>query len=562
MPKLLIKNGERKGSMIRVGDQKLELGRDPSNTVVIPDRRVSRRHASIFSQAGEWWIEDLGSVNGTFVNGQAVRKGKLQFCDQIMLGATVIEFLQLNAPEDRQTDGLTQVRLLSAQENVSKSNVVMSLSTASGSFEKKDFPADPKSLLELYQRLLTVYRISLDLGVVVDLKKLSFRILESVLNVIKADRGFIMLQDKETQQLILQAVYRRPGVDESEEISLSQTIAQQVMHSGESLLISDAGLDERFKQAQSIVIQGIRSTMCVPIKIKDRILGILYVDTKGKVASFVREDLEMLTAISHQAAVAIENSQLFDNLHKVNEELKQQQAQLIESEKLSALGQLAGGVAHEINNPMTSILGYSQLIVGQLGKENLDAHKIKECAEFAGIVESEAHRCQAIVQTLLQFGRRKKEEMVAMDVNKAIEAALLIAKFHIKKTHIEIKQQLSSGLPAIMADANQLQQVFLNLIINARDAMEKNGGTLLISSCDSAEGHVIVKFADTGCGIPEDKLDEIFKPLYTTKEEGKGTGLGLSITQDILELHKAKIEVESTVGKGTTFTIRFPVIGG
>ena len=134
----------------------------------------------------------------------------------------------------------------------------------------------------------------------------------------------------------------------------------------------------------------------------------------------------------------------------------------------------------------------------------------------------------------------------------------MIAKFHIKKSHIEIKKELSAHLPRVMADANQLQQVFLNLIINARDAMEKTGGILTITSSNCGQGAVIVKFTDTGCGIAEDKLEEIFKPLYTTKEEGKGTGLGLSITQDILEHHKAKIDVESTLGQGSTFTIRFP----
>ncbi len=558
MPKLLIKNGERKGSWVRLTGPRWDLGRDPSNLIVIPDRRVSRRHGSIYLKDGDWWVEDFGSVNGTYVNGQSVVKQKLQFFDQIMVGSTVLEFLALNAPEDDQQENLTQVRLLPPEGNLSKSNVVMTLEGASTGFDKKVFPSDPKTLLGLYQRLLIVYRISLDLGVVVDLKKLSYRILESVLSVIKADRGFIMLKDEESQQLVLQAVYRKKGIDENQEISLSATIAEQVMKTGESLLISDAGVDERFKEAESIVIQGIRSTMCVPIKIKDRILGILYVDTKGKVVSFTHDDLEMLTAISHQAAVAIENSQLFENLHKVNQELKQQQSQLIESEKLSALGKLASGVAHEINNPMTSILGYSQLIFQQLGKQNLDEQKIKECAEFAEIVESEAHRCQSIVQTLLQFGRRKKEEMVLTDVNKPIESALAIARFHMKKSHIEIKRELLASVASIMADRNQLEQVFLNLIINARDAMEKQGGTLLISSCNTDQKEVVVKFSDTGCGIPEDKIEEIFKPLYTTKEEGKGTGLGLSITQDILEHHKAKIEVDSVVGKGTTFTIRFP----
>lgn len=559
MPKLLVLNGERKGFVFRFNDQKLGIGRDPSNALMIPDRRVSRFHASVYPRDQQWWIEDVGSVNGTLVNGRPVNTQILNYSDEIRLGSTILKFVQSNAPEIEDSNSHTQVRVISDKDSSSKVNIELALRSSPDVFEEKALPADTGELAALYKRLLIIYRVSLDLGVVSDLRTLCSRILESVLGVIKADRGFIMLRDEESGQLVLQAVYKKPGLQEDDEISFSHTVCEQVMNSGESLMISDAGQDSRFKEAQSIVLQGIRSTMCVPIKSKDRVLGILYVDTKGKVISFRKEDLEMLTALSHQAAVAIENARLFQDLQQANSELKSQQSQLIEAEKLSALGKLAGGVAHEINNPMTSILGYSQLISQQLNSDDHGPDKLKECAEFSAIVESEALRCQSIVQTLLQFGRRKKEVMALIDINQPVEAALMIAKFHIKKTRVEIKKELQPGLAHIMGDANQLQQVFLNLIINARDAMENNGGTLTIITEKSGDKEVSAKFIDTGCGIPEDKLEEIFKPLYTTKEEGKGTGLGLSITQDIVERHKGKIEVESRVGKGTTFTIRLPV---
>lgn len=557
MPKLFVKNGEKKGQVFYLNDQQATVGRDPGNTIVISDRQVSRRHACFNPVGQDWSLEDAGSVNGTMVNGRYIDKQPLKFNDEISVGATVMVFLPTNAPENFSAESGTKVKLVSAQETSDKVKVEMSLSRQQAAFMDGALPSDLKALQALYQRLLTVYRISNDLGVVVDLNKLLHRILELVLSVIKADRGFIMLVDEESKELVLQAVYKRPDLKEDEAISLSKTIAQQVIQTGESLIISDAGQDERFKEAQSIVFQGIRSTMCVPIKTKDKILGILYVDTKGKVISFSKADLEMLTAISHQASVAIDNAQLFADVKKANQELKQQQDQLIEAEKLSALGKLASGVAHEINNPMTSIMGYSELTVSELKRQPFTEKETKECLEFVEIVLSEAHRCQSIVQTLLQFGRRTKEETVLLDLNKPIEAALLVAKFHIGKSRVEIIKELAPGLPQISANANQLQQVFLNLIVNARDAMEK-GGTLKITSRKIDDHWVEVSFADTGCGIPEDKLEMIFKPLYTTKEEGKGTGLGLSITQDIVERHKGKIEVKSIVGKGTTFTIQLP----
>ncbi|MDZ4241929.1 MAG: ATP-binding protein, partial [Candidatus Omnitrophota bacterium] len=273
---------------------------------------------------------------------------------------------------------------------------------------------------------------------------------------------------------------------------------------------------------------------------------------------FNQDDLELTSAIASQAAMAIENAMLFDSLKKANQEIRDRQEQLIESEKLSALGRLAAGVAHEINNPMTSILGYSQLSEKMLSKESMDPASIRECFEFIKIVESEAIRCQSIVQTLLQFGRKKEQKMSLVDINQVVEASLVIAKFHIKRSSIEIQKDLAGGLPKTTADQHQLQQVFLNMIINARDAMENSGGILRIST-RAQEGWISVKFADTGCGIPPDKIDEIFKPLYTTKGEGKGTGLGLSVTQDIIEAHQGAIDVESEVGKGTMFTIRLPV---
>ncbi len=557
--KILIKSGEKQNSVYLLGPEGLTIGRDPVNTLVLPDRRVSKEHCKIISSGEGFCIEDLGSVNGTQVNGRDVQKQMLSPGDTIAVGPTKLIFL-LKESSDKHEDRPSGSQVLITEEETSGDTIKLRLPAKDRTKTFEDISSiDKPELQKAYQRLLILYRVSNQVGVITDLDKLFVQILELILEIINADRGFIMLAGEGSQYLIPRATCCRKGREDSSEITISKSIAMHVLKSGESVLTSDALQDSRFLSAQSVILQGIRSAMCVPLRVKDKILGIMHVDTKGSEVKFSQEDLELLGAIAHQAAIAIETALLVDSLIKANREIQQRQTQLIESEKLSALGRLSAGVAHEINNPMTSILGYSQLSGNLLAKEVLDDKQLEECRKFIKIVESEAIRCQGIVQTLLQFGRKKKQQVVSTDINKVIEDALLIAKFHIKHVTIDIQKELADNLPPIMADGNQLQQVFLNLIVNARDAMEQSGGVLKISTACVDGKWLEIKCSDTGCGIPEDKLNEIFKPLYTTKEEGKGTGLGLAITQEIVEMHGGIIDVASTVGKGSVFTIRLPI---
>ncbi len=560
MPKLLVKTGEKKGLVHRLSDKNTSIGRDPSNMIVLPDRRVSRSHARIVLRKKDYIIEDLNSTNGTLVNESAVTKQTLKVGDEIRLGSTVLAFLSLSAPEEQKVKKqAAQVKLIPSEQT--PQGLTVEMKAIPEQVKPQDvqlLKPDVGSLQKAYQRLITLYRISSDLSTFTALPELLDRILELVLNVVKADRGFIMLIDEETKELTPQVVRKKKGLKEDEEITISKTIANQVLKTGEAVLTSDAMQDVRFKKAESVIHHGIRTAMCLPLKTKIKILGIMYVDKKAALLSFTKEDLELLTAICSQAAVVIENAKLFDGLRAANREIKQKQAQLIEAEKLSALGQLAGGVAHEINNPLASIIGFSELLYDKLAEGKIKPAELKKYVEYTNIVKEQGYRCKQIAQNLLQFARRKKVEMVSVDVNKIIEETLGLAQYHMRKVQIKLIRHLDPHLPRIIAEPNQLRQVFLNMVINARDAMEK-GGTLTITTGKTKNNWIVVKFADTGCGISEDKLEQIFKPLYTTKEEGKGTGLGLSISLDIIEKHQGSIDVESVVNKGTTFSIKLPI---
>ncbi len=233
-------------------------------------------------------------------------------------------------------------------------------------------------------------------------------------------------------------------------------------------------------------------------------------------------------------------------------EHKQLEARLLQSEKLSAVGQLAGGVAHEINNPLGVILGFAQSLARRVKSGHAWELPVRS-------IEREALRCKNLVQDLLVFSRQARTRTEEFDVNEAVESALSLVQAQARVRSVELRKD--AGLTGRMrGDRNQIQQVVINLCSNAIDAMPE-GGTLTVRTRRGASGQVILEIEDNGSGIPLELRTKIFEPFFTTKEPGRGTGLGLSLVHEIVAKHGGEIDLRSEVGRGTTFTVRLPPDG-
>jgi two-component system NtrC family sensor kinase len=249
-----------------------------------------------------------------------------------------------------------------------------------------------------------------------------------------------------------------------------------------------------------------------------------------------------------------------EDLRRVNRELIEKQTQLIQSEKLASIGRLTAGVAHEINNPLSGILTYLKLVSRIIQKDDISAKKMEEIRGYMTVMESETARCGKIVTNLLTFARQSKPDIQDSDVNQIVERSLALLKNKLRLQNIKVRKTLYPNLPLIPCDPGQIQQVVLNIVINASEAMS-DGGELIIDTSLAEEGDsVLISIQDTGVGIPKDMLSKLFDPFFTTKEESKGIGLGLSVVYGIVNEHGGKVDVKSTVGEGTTFTIRLPAV--
>jgi len=253
-----------------------------------------------------------------------------------------------------------------------------------------------------------------------------------------------------------------------------------------------------------------------------------------------------------------EIGQLASSFNEMTQKLSEAQRQVYQSQKLAAVGQLAAGVAHEINNPLTGVLSYSSFLL----KRAQDKPEFKEDLE---VIVRETKRCRGIVQGLLDFARQSPPEKHESDIGEIFERAIRIVQTQIDPLRVELKKDVRADLPKIYADANQIQQVLVNLLLNANDAMDENGGTLMLTAqlaeddatAPAQHEKIEIRVCDTGCGIARENLPKIFDPFFSTKGP-KGTGLGLAVAWGIVEKHNGRIEVESEVGKGTTFRILLP----
>jgi len=238
----------------------------------------------------------------------------------------------------------------------------------------------------------------------------------------------------------------------------------------------------------------------------------------------------------------------------VTQQLKETQAGLIQAEKLTSLGQLAASIAHEVNNPLAGVLVYTQLLT-----KRVESRKFSEdvALGYLSKMESELTRSTKLIRNLLDFARQSPPSLREVDVNEVVNLALDLAAHSAQLSHVVVDKQIDSSIPKIMADFDQLRQVFVNLIVNAIQAM-LGGGTLSIRTY-SADGQIKTEVRDTGCGISPENMYKLFTPFFTTKKEVKGVGLGLAVSYGIIQRHKGKIEVKSKEGEGTTFTVCLPM---
>jgi two-component system NtrC family sensor kinase len=242
---------------------------------------------------------------------------------------------------------------------------------------------------------------------------------------------------------------------------------------------------------------------------------------------------------------------LEEKVEERSQQLRKIQLQLMQSEKLASLGRLASGVAHEINSPLTGILTFSHLLMRKL-KDNPELQKELE------LIVRETTRVSAIARGLLDFARESKPQKRPCNINDLILHTLSLVERQAVFQNIRIAKNLDPQVPIILLDANQIQQVFMNVLLNAADAMPQEGTLTITSTYPAGDSFVQVKFTDTGCGIPEENLSRIFDPFFTTKAEKKGTGLGLAVSYGIIDRHRGRIEAQSEVGRGTTIAIHLP----
>jgi PAS domain S-box-containing protein len=282
---------------------------------------------------------------------------------------------------------------------------------------------------------------------------------------------------------------------------------------------------------------------------KDKPIGMMGIASKDN-RHYSSNDENLLVAISRQLATTIEKVQLYEETCKAYEDLRRTQEQLLQSEKMSAVGQLISGVAHELNNPLTAILGYAQLLEGA----GLDHRS----ADYVRKLFKQAQRTHRVVQNLLSFARQRKPQKQHVDLKKVLDETLTLRDYDLKVNNISLEREITPDIPPVLADPHQLEQVFLNIINNALDAMlEGSGSGVLKVIVYTKDKFVGVEFADSGTGIKD--TARVFDPFYTTKNVGKGTGLGLSICYGIVKEHGGEIVARNRDEGGASITVRLPV---
>ena len=402
----------------------------------------------------------------------------------------------------------------------------------------------------------TLLAVSQDASATLELNEILRRTTRAMVRALGADTGGAWLQTEDGRFVPIVG-YHVPkallGALESAGLKSLDPHASDWRRVEGPVYSSNSQEDPRFNHPIAQMLPH-KSVLIQPMRWKGESIGGFALAWLKDHHRFTSDELRLAEAIALQAAVASENSRLYGAEKQQVAELKRTQAQLIQSTKLAAIGELAANIAHEINNPLTSVLGFASYLAeqvppGQPWREELD------------LIQEEAGRARDIVRDLLHFSRQREFVAQITDLNTVLEQTLAMVKRQGALESITLYEEYAPGLAPVEVDVPRIKQVFLNLINNAVYVMKDRGGSLTIRS--SASGDMVqVEVIDTGTGIAPEHMDRIFEPFFTTKPEVSGTGLGLSVSLGIVESHGGSIEVQSELGKGSTFTVKLPAKPG
>jgi two-component system NtrC family sensor kinase len=384
-----------------------------------------------------------------------------------------------------------------------------------------------------------------------DLDEVLEATIQGIREILQVEAGSLVLVDEEADRLVFRTTFSpEQGWITGRTIQPGEGIVGYVVRSGQPKLVNNVERDPHFS-AEVDEEAGLtsRTLLCVPLTIRGRVIGAVELINRLD-GMFTEQDLELLQAMAASVAVAVENANLYSELADFAEELERSQAQLVQAEKMAAIGRLAASIAHEINNPLQAIHNSLHLSL----HESLANDKR---LQYLTMAQAEVQRLIEIVQRMLDFYRPSRGGVEPADINTIAENVLALAHKRLQHGDVRVFTHLSPDLPPVPVVSDQVTQVFLNIVINAIEAMP-SGGDLRLETLLSEDGRwVLVCFHDTGSGMSPEQIANLFEPFYTTKSDG--TGLGLAISYGIIERHGGVIEVSSRPGQGTSFVVKLPV---
>ena len=552
MPRLIVLRGVDEGKQFDVSGTAVSVGRHSSNSIALHDTQVSRRHLELRSlAAGGYSVFDFGSGNGTLLNGQSVSSAPLRSGDQISLGQSILLYTAARA--DTPANELTErVKLFGRGTD---QDVISAIISRVGADAGSQILSQPQTVGSDWLKarlagLAALYETAEAVSHILDTDELLAKVMELVLKSVDADHGCFMIRDEEGH-LAPKAVQYRSGLNRQEELGVSRTIVDYVLRENQGVLVANAQTDERFSSGASIHKHHIREVLCVPMKGRREVLGVLFLDTQSTLKQFVaggtetgkftEDHLQLASAIAHQAAIAVEESRY----HQA----------LVHAERLAAIGNTIAALSHHIKNIMQGVRFGSDMV-----RTAIAEHDDNLLGKGWKLVEKNQGRIDHLILDMLSFSKEREPAIEPTDLNKLCEDVLETIRGRAKDRNVELEFRAGAGVGAVPCDPDGIHRAVLNLVSNGLDALEdRDGAKIAVQTLLEPDGNwVKVIVLDNGPGIPEEKIDDIFKPFVSTKGS-RGTGLGLPVSRKILREHGGDIVVLSISEKGSKFTLRLPM---